>query len=110
MVQGWVRDVTLYSNIFADNQIIYFYRYMYFSVCLGTTEIILTVFILLNTPTPISAPWGFFQFSNNKGPLLLEYNLPYSDSRVFNLSNNLSAALNLIMHSTSSPPTPVSSE
>lgn len=26
MVHGWVRDVTLYNNIFADNQIIHFYR------------------------------------------------------------------------------------
>ena len=26
MVQGWVRDVTAYSNVFADNQIIHFYR------------------------------------------------------------------------------------
>lgn len=26
MVQGWVRDVTAYNNVFADNQIIHFYR------------------------------------------------------------------------------------
>lgn len=28
MVHGWVRDVTLYNNIFADNQIIHFYRWL----------------------------------------------------------------------------------
>ncbi|KAK3107356.1 hypothetical protein FSP39_012618, partial [Pinctada imbricata] len=28
MVQGWVRDVTTYSNVFADNQIIHFYRWL----------------------------------------------------------------------------------
>lgn len=26
MVQGWVRDVTSYNNVFADNQIVHFYR------------------------------------------------------------------------------------
>ncbi|XP_069115944.1 LOW QUALITY PROTEIN: DNA polymerase epsilon catalytic subunit A-like [Argopecten irradians] len=28
MVQGWVRDVTMYGNVFADNQIIHFYRWL----------------------------------------------------------------------------------
>ncbi|CAC5377738.1 POLE [Mytilus coruscus] len=28
MVQGWVRDVTHYNNVFADNQIIHFYRWL----------------------------------------------------------------------------------
>ncbi|ESO90687.1 hypothetical protein LOTGIDRAFT_217825 [Lottia gigantea] len=28
MVHGWVRDVTTYSNVFADNQIIHFYRWL----------------------------------------------------------------------------------
>lgn len=34
MVQSWVRDVTVHSNVFADNQIIHFYRYMidYFQI------------------------------------------------------------------------------
>jgi len=26
MVQSWVRDVTVHNNVFADNQIIHFYR------------------------------------------------------------------------------------
>jgi hypothetical protein len=26
MVQGWIRDVTMYQNIFADHQIMHFYR------------------------------------------------------------------------------------
>lgn len=26
MVSGWVRDVTVYNNVFADNQIVHFYR------------------------------------------------------------------------------------
>ncbi|XP_052805264.1 DNA polymerase epsilon catalytic subunit A-like [Mya arenaria] len=28
MVQSWVRDVTVHSNVFADNQIIHFYRWL----------------------------------------------------------------------------------
>ncbi|KAK7499885.1 hypothetical protein BaRGS_00008976, partial [Batillaria attramentaria] len=28
MVQGWVRDVTTYNNVFADNQIVHFYRWL----------------------------------------------------------------------------------
>ncbi|XP_076438241.1 DNA polymerase epsilon catalytic subunit A-like [Babylonia areolata] len=28
MVQGWVRDVTSYNNVFADNQIVHFYRWL----------------------------------------------------------------------------------
>ncbi|XP_052824360.1 DNA polymerase epsilon catalytic subunit A-like [Octopus bimaculoides] len=28
MIQGWVRDVTAYKNVFADNQIVHFYRWL----------------------------------------------------------------------------------
>ncbi|XP_070201892.1 DNA polymerase epsilon catalytic subunit A-like [Littorina saxatilis] len=28
MVQGWVRDVTAHNNVFADNQIVHFYRWL----------------------------------------------------------------------------------
>ena len=28
MVAGWIRDVTTYQNVFADHQIIHFYRYL----------------------------------------------------------------------------------
>ena len=28
MVQSWIRDVTQYQNVFADNQIIHFYRWL----------------------------------------------------------------------------------
>jgi hypothetical protein len=35
-----------------------------------------TVFAPLSAPIPIST-WGCFQFSNNKVPFLVEYNLPY---------------------------------
>jgi hypothetical protein len=69
-----------------------------------------TVFAPSSAPTPISTPCDFFQYSNNKGPLTVGTTLPYSDISFVNLSNNLSAALNFIMKSTSSPSTHVSSE
>ncbi|KAL8598378.1 hypothetical protein ACOMHN_032655 [Nucella lapillus] len=34
MVQGWVRDVTSYNNVFADNQIVHFYRWLRSSAAL----------------------------------------------------------------------------